>query len=624
MRRAQLALDTLEHRDVPATFGIPWPNGTAVTVSFAPDGADVDGSANQLYALMARNGLCQAVWQKEILRAFESWASQADLNVGRVSDDGSSLGVPGFEQADSRFGDVRIFAVPLSSSVLAITTPPGDLAGTRTGDIILNSNYNFGVGSLAQRDLYTVMLQEAGHALGIGNSPNSSSAMYEFYQGTRSGLSSEDIGNIQALYKTRPPRTWEPATGNDALSTATALAGTDDRLTYGDVASSADPDWYSFTAAADGPVTVRLEVAGLSLLAGRLKLYDADQDQIASATAGCQGQNLNLTTTVCAGHRYFVRVEEAPNTAFDVGQYRLRIDTAGSDPETITLAGQSPEDDAGTNESFLTATRLSNVSTTGGTEYRVFARLQTGDTDVYRVRSPFPGMNQSNVLTATVRAFGDIAPEVTVSNLLGLPVPNRLIANGNGLYTVVVDGAGANIDFNVAVRSRTGAAGDYEFRATFRSQVTSAHQVDSGLLTLLNQRKTGTLEVHGSAQIYFRLSAALTPIVGPSITLRVYDSLNQVKFQLLAKAGDRVDGVALLGAGRYRVEFAANGLLFLPGILAGFTLETALLTDPVGATPSDPNDPGGGEPPPPPPADYGYYDENGYYVWGETTPSGSP
>src|SRR5262249_53595889 len=147
-------------------------------------------------------------------------------------------------------------------------------------------------GPWAQRDLYTVLLQEAGHALGIGNSPNSSSAMYEFYQGQRSGLSAEDIGKIQGLYGARPTRTWEPATGNDSLSAATTLAGTDDRLTYGDVASATDTDWYSFTAAADGPATIRLEVAGLSLLAGRIKVFDAQQNQIGSTTANCPGQNL--------------------------------------------------------------------------------------------------------------------------------------------------------------------------------------------------------------------------------------------------------------------------------------------------------------------------------------------
>ena len=185
MRRTHLSVEPLEGREVPAQFGIPWANGTSLTVSFAPDGADVDGRANELAALMARSGLAPAVWQREILEAFQAWARQADLNFGVVSDDGSPLGAAGNMQADPRFGDIRIFAAPLSGGVLAITTPPGDLAGTRTGDIILNSNYNFGVGAGAQRDLYTVFLQEAGHALGVGNSPSTSSAMYEFYQGVR-------------------------------------------------------------------------------------------------------------------------------------------------------------------------------------------------------------------------------------------------------------------------------------------------------------------------------------------------------------------------------------------------------------------------------------------------------
>ena len=78
MQRTRLTLEGLERRDVPATFGIQWANGTALTVSFAPDGADVDGSANQLQALMARSGLSTAVWQKEILRAFQVWTANAD------------------------------------------------------------------------------------------------------------------------------------------------------------------------------------------------------------------------------------------------------------------------------------------------------------------------------------------------------------------------------------------------------------------------------------------------------------------------------------------------------------------------------------------------------------------
>ena len=623
MRPMRLLVEGLERRDVPATFGIPWANPTALTVSFAPDGADVDGSANQVQALMARSGLSTAVWQKEVLRAFQAWTSRADLNVGVVADDGSALGAAGYPQADSRFGDIRIFAVPLSSGVLAITTPPGDLAGTRTGDIILNSNYNFGVGAGAQRDIDTVFLQEAGHALGIGDSTNTSSVMYEFYQGTRAGLSAEDVGKIQRLYGARPATTWEPTTGNNGPSAATGLAGTDNRVTFGDIASAADSDWYSFTAPATGPMTVTLQTSGQSLLAGRLAVFNSALTRIGFATASGPGQDLTVTLNLRGGSKYFVRVDEVTGTAFAAGQYELRITDATPTAPVVTLGGQPPVDDAYTNETFLTAARLDNVSTTGGTAYRAFAHLRARDVDVYAIRSPFPGLDQSNVLTATVRAFGDLAPEVTVTDSLGLPVSATVTGDGDGLYTVQVNNALPGADYHLTVQSRTEAVGDYELQAAFRSTVTSPHPVASGLLTLLNPQTTGTLQVTGSAQIYFRLASALTPIVGPSVTVTVYDANNQVRFRLLARAGDTVDGVALLGPGSYRVVISANGAL-LPGLLSAFSLSLALLTDPVGVTPSDPNDPGSGSsPPPPPPSGYNYYNDRGYYVYGEQTPTGS-
>jgi hypothetical protein len=614
-------VEGLERRDVPATFGIPWANPTALTLSFAPEGADVDGTANQLQALMVQSGLPTAVWQKEILRAFQAWASQANLNIGVVSDDGSELGAAGYPQADPRFGDIRIFAVPLSSSVLAITTPPGDLAGTRTGDIILNSNYTFGIGAGVQRDLYTVFLQEAGHSLGIGDSPNTSSVMYEFYQGPRTGLSAEDVGHIQKLYGARPATTWEPAGGNNTAAAATALAGTGNLLTFGDVASAMDPDWYSFIAPAIGGTTITVQTSGLSLLAGRLAVYNSALERIGFATANGPGQDLTLALDLDADSKYYVRVDEVTGTPFASGQYKLQVAGATPGDPVITLGGQPPVDDAYTNESFLTATRLDNVSANGGTTYRVFAHLRSNDVDTYTIHSPLPGIDQANVLTATVRAFGNLAPGVTVTDALGLPVSATVTGDGNGLYTVQVNNALPGVDYDLVVRSRTGTVGDYQLDAAFRSVVSSPHEVASGVLTVLNPQTTGTLEVTGSAQIYFRLASALTPVVGPSVTVTVYDANNQVRFQLLARAGETVDGVGLLGPGSYRIVISANGAL-LPNLLSAFSLSLALLSDPVGVTSSDPNDPGSGSSNPPPPSGYNYYNDRGYYVYGEQTPTG--
>src|SRR5262245_19397559 len=354
MKRARLAVEALEARKVPAQFGIPWANGTALTVSFAPDGTNVDGSRSELFAVMAQSGLTPAQWQAEILRAFQAWAAQADLNVGVVSDSGAALGTSGREQADSRFGDIRIYAAPLSGSVLAITTPPGDLGGTRTGDIILNSNYNFGPGT--GRDLYTVFLQEAGHSFGVGNSADLSSVMYEFYQGARTGLNAEDVSRIRALYGARPASNWEPATGNDSTATASALLGTGSRLTYGDLANTADVDWYSFNGPSNGSAVVELKTAGISLLAGRLDVYNAAMQLVGTATATGPGQSLSLSLSgLVPGATYSILVEDAPGTTFAAGAYQLMVAPSPVAPVTVTLAGQAPADDARTNDSALRA-----------------------------------------------------------------------------------------------------------------------------------------------------------------------------------------------------------------------------------------------------------------------------
>ena len=76
------------------------------------------------------------------------------------------------------------------------------------------------------------------------------------------------------------------------------------------------------------------------------------------------------------------------------------------------------------------------------------------------------------------------------------------------------------------------------------------------------------------------------------------------------------------------MEIVGNGG-FLPFVLSGFSLETALLTDPIGVKPSDPNEPGdSGKPPPPPPpnndpppppSSYTYYNSKAKRVWSEST-----
>src|SRR5262245_66666302 len=101
-----LRLESLEDRAVPAVFGEPWLDGRHLTLSFAADGTSVSGVGSNLTSALSPLGWDAA--KLELLRAFQTWASQSNLNVGLVPDTNWAFGTAGAIQRDSRFGDIRI------------------------------------------------------------------------------------------------------------------------------------------------------------------------------------------------------------------------------------------------------------------------------------------------------------------------------------------------------------------------------------------------------------------------------------------------------------------------------------------------------------------------------------
>ena len=202
VRRARhLKLEVLEGRDVPASTVscTPWPDADHLTVSFAPDGTEISGSPNSLSQVLASSGPNA---EQAVLASFQTWADYADINLGLVADGGEAFGVGKAIEGDSRFGDIRVGAIPLASDVIAITSP-FDYLSTYTGDVVLNASQGIGT----TYNLSTVALHEAGHALGLPDNNNPTSVMYEYYTGTNNTLSAADIAAIQGLYGVRGPNT---------------------------------------------------------------------------------------------------------------------------------------------------------------------------------------------------------------------------------------------------------------------------------------------------------------------------------------------------------------------------------------------------------------------------------
>lgn len=313
-----LHLEPLEPRDVPATFGTPWSDGRHVTLSFAPDGTSILGAGSDLGAtLFAQDPGARFA----VLKAFQAWAVHANVNIGLVADSGAAFGTDG-----TASGDIRVGGRPLAPDVLAITAPSG--SDPYSGSVVLNTAAPFGPDDY---DLFTAALQEAGHAFGVGNSPDPSSVMYEYYGVPRTGLSAADVAAIRALYGARDADAFEGAFGNDTIATATPLGG----AVAADLSTAIDRDVYAFTVAPlSERVTVRLRAAGRSLVTARVEVLDATGRTIVTASAIDPERN-DVTVSfdpARAGATYFVRVRAARSDEFAVGSYELEAICSSSDP----------------------------------------------------------------------------------------------------------------------------------------------------------------------------------------------------------------------------------------------------------------------------------------------------
>src|SRR5438093_9437832 len=98
LRSPVLRLESLEDRAVPAVFGEPWLDGRHVTLSFATDGTSISGVGSSFTASLGSLGVNAA--KLEILRAFQSWVVNANVNIGLVDDSNWAFGTPGAIQGD--------------------------------------------------------------------------------------------------------------------------------------------------------------------------------------------------------------------------------------------------------------------------------------------------------------------------------------------------------------------------------------------------------------------------------------------------------------------------------------------------------------------------------------------
>ena len=593
-RPVRFAIERLEDRDVPAVFGVPWLDGSNITLSFAPDGTSTFHGPSELSQMLSAIGPNARL---EILRAFQTWAENANVNIGVVADGGQDFAANGSIQGDPRFGDIRLFAQYLGSNQLAETSPFNVLGGSNAGDVMLNSGAAFSIGDQTGTfDLYSAMLQESGHTLGIGNSDDPNSPMYEVYSGVRTGITAGDIADLQALYGARLPDQYEGLFGNDTPQTAAAIVSSVDA----DLTTRQDVDCYRFTALTSS-ATIQLFASGHSLMTGRLSVLNSSGKVIASVTAAdALHNNLSLSlTNLFPGISYVIRVDSPRGDCFSVGSYRLTytpgqalISTASdllSGPLNTSTV-QNFGNDYGTNDSILTATTVVQQSLIADSRYdaNVRAVISTGgDIDYYRFTTPLadtlnhPG--QQMVMVATVWGLNgsQVDPRLQVYDQYGNLVPARILSNNAGSFTVQVDNPVANQIYYVRISSDSGTTGRYEVAADFRMQSVLMDMAASGTLSSTSLESAPSYLTCKDQLFHFALSAGSTATAGEAVVMRIYDVNNNVVFSLTASAGDTVSDDVFLAAGCYKITYSVVAPAGSPISPIDYSLALAGLTDPV-------------------------------------------
>jgi hypothetical protein len=184
--------------------------------------SDVSGSdgghvgTTQAITVLGVPSFTTTSYENMIQAVLNVWdAPSGFTNLGQVTDGGVNAGAS--QASGGHLGDIRVAAWEISAvNVLAHAFQPGTQAifgagGTVAGDLHVDINWIWADdptdGGDPDIDLYTVLLHEFGHALGLGHSSVPGSVMEPVYAGARRTLHADDIAGIQALYGVVP----EPA-----------------------------------------------------------------------------------------------------------------------------------------------------------------------------------------------------------------------------------------------------------------------------------------------------------------------------------------------------------------------------------------------------------------------------
>ncbi len=629
-------IEAMEERHLLATFGIPWPEARNLSVSFPTDETTIGAYSNSLRTVLDQVA-DRSVWQETVLRAFQTWAVQANINIGLVPDRGDALGTVGLANNDPRFGEFRVGAFP-QPGVLASALPYQQIAGTWAGDVLLNTQANWFLGDWASGspitvpapnakgpavELFSVLLHEAGNALGVADNNLRNTVMFTDYTTPKGRLTASDITAIRSIYGARRD-IYEPV-ANNTRAAATRIVhpagynGQAPLSVRGSLNTMSDVDFYRFRPLAGrDKVSVRLWASGISLLKAQLEVMDSTGAKIGDVKSDSIFQN-NLQLDVGSlnpNQDYFIRVARNTSDVFGIGDYRIDLDyrdpslqpsivppvwdadAVDEDNQTVDFVSidqlfsnglVSTETNA--NNTIPTATRLE--TTPGflpGSRYEAQASLSSAtDRDFYRFKAP---VAVGGVLNVDVDPIGNLTPhmDVVVMNAAGDRVPARLLQKAGQGRSIQILNPVANAEYVIGVQSlatSTTRTGNYIVTVDFSTEAASMESVFSGIVTA-TQTDYSRLQTNKSQLFRFDLSATAAT-VREGVQLSFFDERTRdLVFTLSVGAGLSATEFVWLPKGTYILRADSRTRQSQVAGTISFQLRADVLSDDQGPNPVDP------------------------------------
>jgi hypothetical protein len=453
--------------------------------------------------------------------------------------------------------------------------------------------------------------------------------MDDLYQDNQR-LTSADIAALQALYGTRSLDPHEGSNGNDTINTATQIqfpggyTGTTPLVAYGDIGSNKDVDVFAVKPLSDynGPITFRLQSAGISLLTTKLTILDSKGNVLGQAQAA---SDFGDTVTVhldqsSSNQTYYIEVQGATQDVFGIGSYGLAVtfdatNAVSSSALESVLTGPyqnlSPND---IDAIFLNPNGvLFNQNGGGGggggsttqltplpgyaqnSHYETTASLaSSSQVNTYQIASPSTSNGQSLVLTATVRSVAPdgVAPRITILDSGQHVVSAQILADGDGVFTIQASGlnSGGNYELQVSSGGPASGVGNYALDAAFGSTAADLSTFAGDNLSASAPQQSYDFYVAESQLFQFLLSAGgVGAPAGSAVQMTIQDQNGNVIDTLTADAGDTVSSDALLlTPGAYTLSFTVLGPPGGPVPALSYSLMGESISDPLGAVVNDP------------------------------------